>query len=115
MKICIFGNQYHIAMAFCPLVKSANMNRISFHDTHVYPGCSAIIFFRIVPDGSTVQAIAEFSDGSIAAAEVGQVNPDEIFVRIDAYKTARDTRISEKAWRLTYDDARDLWKVAARM
>jgi len=91
------------------------MNRISFHDTHVYPGCSARIFFRIVPDGAAVQAIAEFSDGSIATADVGQVNPDEVFVRIDAYETARHTHIPEKAWRLRYDSAQDLWKVIAKM
>lgn len=91
------------------------MNRISFHDTHVYPGCSAIIFFRIVPNGTTVQAIAEFSDGSIAAAEIEQVKPDEVFARVDAYRTARRTHIPEKAWRLRYDSAHDLWKVVARM
>lgn len=91
------------------------MNRISFHDTHVYPGCSAIIFFKIVPDGTTVPIIAEFSDGSIATAEVEQVSSNEVFVRIDAYTTVRGTRIPEKAWGLRYDNAPDLWKVVARM
>lgn len=91
------------------------MNKISFHDTHVYLGCSAITFFKIVPNGTTVPVIAEFSDGSSATAEVEQVNADDAFVRIDAYITARGTRIPGKTWRLRYDNAPDLWKVAARM
>lgn len=81
----------------------------------MYPGCSAIIFFNIVPDGTTVQAIAEFSDGAVAPATVEQVNPDEVLIRIDAYETARRTRIPGKAWRLRYDNAQDLWKVVAKM
>lgn len=89
------------------------MNTINFHDTHVYPGCLATIFFKI-PDGGTVRVTAEFSDGSVAAAEVEQVNKEEILVHISAYATARGTRISEKSWRLRYDSAADLWKVTAR-
>lgn len=91
------------------------MNTISFHDTHVYPGCLAIILFKIVPNGTTVPVTAEFSDGSIATAEVEQINPDEVSVRIDAYTTARGTHISEKIWRLRYDNAQELWKVVAKM
>ncbi|MFT3750232.1 MAG: hypothetical protein QM768_18085 [Agriterribacter sp.] len=88
------------------------MNRISFHDTHVYPGCSAIIFFRIASDGTTVPVSVEFSDGSNATAEVEQVYPDEMLIRIDAYATARGTSIPGKTWRLRYDKSLDLWKVA---
>lgn len=91
------------------------MNTISFRDSHVYPGCSAIILFKIVPNGTTVPATVDFSDGSTATAEVEQVNPGEVFVRVDAYKTARGTRISEKTWRLRYDNVQELWKVAAKM
>jgi hypothetical protein len=91
------------------------MNKISFHDTHVYPGCPVRISGKIAPDGTAAPAIAEFSDGSIAAAECGQLNPGEVAIRIDAYTTARGTRIPEKAWRLRYDNDSDLWKVASRM
>lgn len=91
------------------------MNRISFHDTHVYPGCSAVVFFKIASDGTTMPVSVEFSDGSIATAEVEQVRPDEMLIRIDAYTTERGTRIPEKTWRLRYDKGWDLWKVAARM
>lgn len=91
------------------------MNRISFHDTHVYPGCTAIIFFRIAQDGTTMPAVAEFTDGVTVMTEVERVSPDEVLVRIDAYTTARGTRIPEKTWRLKYEDVPDLWKVAAKI
>ncbi|MFT3901584.1 MAG: hypothetical protein QM727_00255 [Niabella sp.] len=91
------------------------MNRISFHDTHVYPGCLAIIFFKINPDGTVMPAQAEFSDGAVAGAEIGQVVSNEVHVRIDAYQTARGTRIPEKAWRLRYDEEQDIWKVTGKM
>ncbi len=91
------------------------MNRISFHDTHVYPGCLAIFYFRITPAGTTLSALAEFSDGSTAAAEVGQVSPEEVFVRIDGYITTRGSNIPEKTWRLRYDNDQDFWKVVAKM
>ncbi len=87
------------------------MNTISFHDTHVYPGCLATIL--TIPAG-VAPAVAEFSDGSMATAESERLGPDEILVRIDAYTTARRTRIPAKSWRLTCDNNRDLWKVVAK-
>jgi len=91
------------------------MNTISFHDTHVYPGCTAIIFFKIVPNGTVMPVTAEFSDGSIATAEVEQSGPEEILIHIDAYTTERGTRIPAKNWRLRYDNETDIWKVAAKI
>lgn len=91
------------------------MNTISFHDTHAYPGCSAIIFFNIVPDNTTAPVSAEFSDGSITTAEVEQVNRHELLVHVDAYTTAHGTRIPKKSWRLQYDNTRDIWKVVAKI
>lgn len=91
------------------------MNTISFHDTHAYPGCSAIILFNIVPDNTTVPVAAEFSDGSIAMAEVEQMSRHELLVHVGAYTTAHGTRISKKSWHLQYDNTRDIWKVVAKM
>lgn len=91
------------------------MNKISFHDTHVYLGCPAIILEKVIPNGTTVPGIAEFIDGTVTTAEFEQLSPDELFVRIDAYMTARGTRIPEKSWRLRYDNVPSLWKVVARM
>ncbi|MFT4094259.1 MAG: hypothetical protein QM640_11525 [Niabella sp.] len=91
------------------------MNKISFHDTHVYPGCSAIIFFKIASDGTIVPVTAEFSDGSIAVAEIEQTRSDGVLVHVEAYTTARGTCIPEKTWRLRYDNELDLWKVIAKM
>ena len=91
------------------------MNRITFPDTHVYPGCAVILNFRIGPNDTTLSALAEFSDGSDAHAEIEQVNPDELLVYIDGYKTAAGTSIPEKSWRIRYDNVRELWKVVARL
>ncbi|MFT3749106.1 MAG: hypothetical protein QM768_12345 [Agriterribacter sp.] len=71
------------------------MHTISFLYTHVYPGCTAIYLFTPA-DGATVAAMAEFSDGATATAVIEQVNPAEVLVHIDAYHTARGTRISKK-------------------
>ena len=91
------------------------MNNISFHDTHVYPGCLATVAEKIVSPGTTVPAIAEFSDGSMATAVVEPLTTDEMILHIDAYSTARHTRIPAKAWRARYDDDEDIWKVVARV
>ncbi len=91
------------------------MHRISFHDTHIYPGCTAIIFFKIVPDGSAIPVFAEFSDGSITTAAIEQVKQDEILIRVDAYTTGHGTHIGKKVWRLRYNIDLDLWKVVSRM
>ncbi len=88
------------------------MNTISFHDTHVYPGCLATIL--AVPAGVT-PGTAEFSDGSMVAVTLERLDREEVIVRVDAYTTARGTRIPSKDWRLVYDDGRDLWKVAAKV
>ncbi|WP_300601903.1 hypothetical protein [Niabella sp.] len=72
------------------------MNRISFPDTHVYPGCTAIFFFKLVSGGITGPVTAEFSDGSIAVAEAEQIDAGEAVVRIDAYTTEHGTRIPQR-------------------
>lgn len=92
-----------------------DMDTIIFHDTHAYPGCTAIIPENAVGEGTMAPAIAEFSDGAIAMAAFERLNPDEILIRVDAYTTARGTRIPKKVWRLRYDSSQDLWKVAAKV
>lgn len=88
------------------------MNKICFYDTHVYPGCLARFYFRVTPGGPFVSASAEFSDGAVAGAEVEPVSAEEVIVRMEAYTTARNTRIPGKTWRLRYDKALEVWKVA---
>ncbi len=88
------------------------MNAISFHDTHLYPGC--LVTISAIPPGVT-PVVAEFSDGSRATAESERLGPDEILVRIDAYTTARRTWIPAKSWRLTYNNDHDLRKVVAKV
>lgn len=88
------------------------MHTINFHDTHVYPGCLATM--STVPAG-VAPAVAEFSDGATAGAEIERLSPDELLIRIEPYTTARHTRISAKSWRLSYDGDRELWKVVAKL
>lgn len=91
------------------------MKKISFHDTHVYPGCMAILFSHIAPNSTTVSVLAEFSDGRVAHAEIEPIDAKELVVRIDGYTTAHGTRIPKKTWRLRYDNNQDFWKVVGRM
>lgn len=91
------------------------MNSISFHDTHVYPGCLATIPEKIVPVGTTAPAIAEFSDASMATAAIEPLKADEMIIHINAYATERHTRIPAKAWRSRYDKDQDIWKVVAKV
>ena len=91
------------------------MNKISFQDTHVYPGCLAIFHFHVDPNQTTLSALAEFSDDVIAQAEVEQVNPEEMLIHIESYMTAHGTHIPEKTWRLQYDKDQDIWKVIKKI
>lgn len=91
------------------------MTSITFHDTHVYPGCLATVAEKIVTTGTTEPVIAEFSDGSMATAVIEPLDADKIIIHIDAYSTARRTRIPAKAWRARYDNDQDIWKVVARV
>lgn len=91
------------------------MNRITFHDTHVYPGCLATFHFRVTPGSPLLAAIAEFSDGAATDAEVEPLSSGEVVIRVEGYTTTRKTSIPGKAWRLTHDQARDIWKVRAKI
>lgn len=90
------------------------MNRIQFQDTHCFRGCLALFNFNPAANSATTSAVAEFSDGVVANAEVEWISKGEIFVRIESYSTGRGTRIEEKTWRLSYDHTEDFWKVTAK-
>lgn len=88
------------------------MNRISFQDTHVYPGCLAVFFFKIIDENTTLPVVAEFSDGIATEAEAEQVNAEEVIVRVDSYRTAHGTNIPEKTWRKQCsDDYREMLRL----
>ncbi|MBX2951140.1 MAG: hypothetical protein KF870_01465 [Leadbetterella sp.] len=91
------------------------MNRITFHDTHVYPGCLANFHFGVNPGSHLLSALAEFSDGASAEAEVEPLSSGEVIIRVEGYTTTRKTPIPGKAWRLTHDKTRDLWKVTGKI
>ena len=99
-------------MAEAGLRKSLEGERVhlSFHDTHAYPGCGAIL----VDDGADTRggAVVEFSDGSVAAATYELLAADEMLLRVDPYTTARRTRIPAKSWILRRNG--DRWKVTAK-
>ncbi|MXS69940.1 hypothetical protein GSF70_01760 [Flavobacteriaceae bacterium W22] len=90
------------------------MNKISFQDTHIYPGCLAIFNFRISLQSAIMLAVAEFSDGAVTNAEIEPLNAEEVVVYIDGYTTTKGTNISKKNWLLKYDNAQDIWKVVKK-
>ncbi|MFT4024268.1 MAG: hypothetical protein QM664_10850 [Flavihumibacter sp.] len=88
-----------------------DMNTIRFHDSHVYPGCIATI-----PNSQVRGSVnASFDDGSGSMAEAEPLGPGELLVHIDAYTTARRTRIPAKSWRMKYDNTLDCWKVEEKI
>jgi hypothetical protein len=89
--------------------------QISFHDTHAYPGCPATLVGAGKANDRKGNAVAEFSDGSIAPARYERLNTYEMIVRVNAYTTARGTRIPTKAWRLKHAGADDSWRVVAKL
>ncbi|WP_185218045.1 hypothetical protein [Sphingobacterium mizutaii] len=91
------------------------MNKISFLDTHIYPGCLTMFTFRISLKDTLIAAIAEFSDGSVTDAEIETFNAEQVAVFTDSYSTARGTHISKKGWMLNYDAWDDIWKVIKRI
>ena len=91
------------------------MRKIIFHDTHAYPGCIATIPESGGQRGVTQPAVAEFSDGATATATFEPLAVGELLVWVDAYTTARGTRITAKAWRVRQIDASAPWKVVAKI
>lgn len=91
------------------------MRKIIFHDTHVYPGCLVTIQESSGQRGVAIPVVAEFSDGATATANFEPVNQGELLVWVDAYTTARGTRIVPKAWRLRQNEGAGAWKVVAKI
>jgi hypothetical protein len=91
------------------------MNKVVFHDTHIYPGCLATFYFRVTPSNSTVSIMVEFTDGVTTDAEIGHLEPEELFINVDSYITAGGTRINNKSWRLRFDSEQAVWKVIAKI
>ena len=59
--------------------------------------------------------MAKFRDGSVVAANFERIAADEVVLRVDAYETARKTRIRAKAWKLARTRLGDFWKVKAKV
>ncbi len=91
------------------------MNKTSFQDTHIYPGCPAIFNFKIALQSTSVLIVAEFSDSALADAEMEPLNAEEVVVYVEGYTTTKGTKISKKRWLLRYDHAQAIWKVVKKM
>lgn len=80
-----------------------------FANSHAYPGC------RVTVEGAGERgsAMAEFSDGSVAACTYARTADGGIRATVGAYTTRRRTAIAEKTWLLA-EDTDGAWKVARR-
>jgi hypothetical protein len=88
--------------------------QLNFHNTHAYPGCAVTV---IEDEGTATargQAVAEFSDGSIATAHYEVIGADEMIVDVAPYTTARQTQISGKRWKIRRENESGRWKVLAK-
>lgn len=89
--------------------------RVSFHDSHVYPGCAATLTEDDHRGERNGKAVAQFRDGTVVAAAYQRLAADEIVLRVDAYATARQTPIAAKTWKLARARLGDFWKVKAKV
>ena len=90
------------------------MIRITFHDSHSYPGC-LVSATGLGAGGTTERVTAHFEDGSQAEAECEFLSPGEFVIHIDPYVTSKGTSIQAKSWVVDRLANANGWKVARRL
>lgn len=90
-------------------------NKISFQDTHVYQGCTALLDFVPSPNHPFLSVTIEFNDGILTRAEVEALSSEELILSVDSYTTLSGTFITAKNWQLTYDAKAEYWNVKAKL
>ena len=88
-----------------------NMNGIIFHGKSAKIGCSAEFLFEPDLNGQPEQAIAEFSTGEKAYAQIFHKVNSVLNVRIGEYLNYKGKKISEKVWQLNYNQEKKVWEV----
>ncbi|WP_312336221.1 hypothetical protein [Sphingobacterium sp.] len=91
------------------------MNGIIFHDTSAKIGCAAEFIFEPDLTGQPEQAIAKFSTGEKAYAQISRNTAYELNVRIGEYLSSKGKKVSEKVWKLIYNQNKKVWKVVRNL
>ncbi|WP_286751743.1 MULTISPECIES: hypothetical protein [Sphingobacterium] len=77
------------------------MNGIKFYGKSAKIGCPAEFLFEPDMTGQPEQAIAEFSTGEKAYAQISRKLTNELSVRIGEHLSNKGKKISEKVWQLS--------------
>ena len=80
---------------------------IKILDSHARPGCAALADAQPQEGPAHV----EFSDGTVACAQVERLDDGRIALTIDAYRTGSGTAIAQKSW-LLENQGEDRWRVS---
>ncbi len=91
------------------------MNGVIFHDKSAKIGCAAEFIFEPDLTGQPEQAIAKFSTGEKAYAQISRNVPYELIVRIGEYLNSKGKKVSEKVWQLNYNQKKKVWKVVRNL
>ncbi|MFC3157153.1 hypothetical protein [Chryseobacterium arachidis] len=87
------------------------MNGIIFHGKSATVGCSAEFIFEPEITTEPVQAIAEFSTGEKAYAEILKVDPCQVQVRLGEYVNGKGKIVRKTVCRLFYDQSNKSWQI----
>lgn len=91
------------------------MNGIIFHGKSAKIGCPAEFLFEPEVTGQPEQAIAEFSTGEKAYAQISRRPTNELNVRIGEYLNSKGKKVSEKVWQLKYNQQKNVWEVVRNL
>jgi hypothetical protein len=91
--------------------------RFSANDSHLYPGALLrdLDASREVPLSSGDELLVEFSDGVIARGRLLEVGTDAVVLQMPLYRTARETDVQARTWRVVPGDDPGLMKVNKRL
>lgn len=87
------------------------MNGIIFHGKSATMGCSVEFIFEPEITTEPVQAIAEFSTGEKAYAEILKVDPWQVQIRLGEYVNGKGKVVKETFCRLYYDQNNKSWQI----
>nr|WP_315085915.1 hypothetical protein [uncultured Chryseobacterium sp.] len=91
------------------------MNGVKFDDKSVKIGCPAEFLFEPDITGQPEQAIAEFSTGEKAYAQISRELTNELNVRIGEHLSSKGKKVSEKVWQLNYNHEKKVWEVVRNL
>jgi hypothetical protein len=88
------------------------MNGIIIHRKTAGVGCPTEFLFEPEISSDPIQAIAEFSSGEKAYAELLRAAPSEVRIHIGEYLNGKGKKISETFWQLFYNKTIESWQIS---